>query len=250
MQGLAIKGNALYAGGMFTDTVDINPLPDSVGLVAVGTSDGFLLKMNISRDTLTATGCQGSFSFNDKTYTASGIYFDTLTSSLGCDSIATLNLTIIPNPQLTLDNGTLTASDADSYQWLSCDANMTVPGASEQTYTPVISGSYAVITTTGGCTDTSECLQVEVTCVDELSPGNKVLLYPIPTHGMVQIQAEQSLQGMDIRLMNAVGQTMALYPNVSGKTYSFDMSVYASGMYYVEISKGGKVLLRKKVTKL
>ena len=40
-----------------------------------------------------ATACN-SYEWNGNTYTSSGTYVDTLVSSVGCDSIATLNLTV------------------------------------------------------------------------------------------------------------------------------------------------------------
>lgn len=51
----------------------------------------------LNNDTSTVTAC-GSYnwSVNNQTYTSSGIYTDTLASIFGCDSILTLNLTILP----------------------------------------------------------------------------------------------------------------------------------------------------------
>ena len=48
------------------------------------------------------TACN-SFTFNNQTITQSGIYFDTLTNSTGCDSIITLNLTINNSTSNTLN---------------------------------------------------------------------------------------------------------------------------------------------------
>ena len=39
-----------------------------------------------------------SYTWNDSTYTSSGVYTQTFTASNGCDSIVTLNLTVIPPP--------------------------------------------------------------------------------------------------------------------------------------------------------
>lgn len=72
----------------------------------------------------------------------------------------------IPVALTTLNGTTLTANliAGATYQWLDCgNANAIIPNAAAQTYTPTVSGSYAVkITTGGGCTATSVCTEVPV----------------------------------------------------------------------------------------
>ena len=48
------------------------------------------------------TAC-GTYTFNGELKTTSGQYFDTLTNAIGCDSIITLNLTILPLSYTTID---------------------------------------------------------------------------------------------------------------------------------------------------
>ncbi|MFM2225198.1 MAG: hypothetical protein RJA07_1400 [Bacteroidota bacterium] len=60
----------------------------------------------ISQTTLTQSICSNqSYSFKNKTLTASGIYIDTLTNYLGCDSFVILHFTIKPIKQTTLTQG-------------------------------------------------------------------------------------------------------------------------------------------------
>ena len=80
----------------------------------------------------TATACD-QYVWNGKTYTESGMYIDTIPSSLGCDSIVTMHLTI--NNSTTIEQ-TITA--CDSYAW------------NGETYTQ--SGEYVYTTTAAnGC---------------------------------------------------------------------------------------------------
>ena len=52
----------------------------------------------ITRDTI----CAGdTYTWNGKTYTKPGSYTDTLQNIYGCDSIVTLNLTVLPDPPIT-----------------------------------------------------------------------------------------------------------------------------------------------------
>jgi len=50
------------------------------------------------------TVCDGAdYSFGDRALTQTGVYVDSLTSSLGCDSIVTLQLTQVPDPGIRAD---------------------------------------------------------------------------------------------------------------------------------------------------
>lgn len=56
---------------------------------------------------VTDTICTGlTYSVGDRTYTTTGIFVDTLPSSLGCDSIVTLDLTVLDDPGLVVDFAT------------------------------------------------------------------------------------------------------------------------------------------------
>lgn len=64
-----------------------------------------------------------------------------------------------------------------TYQWLDCDNNYyALIGATNQTYTPPATGNYAVEVTLNGCVDTSACMLVDFTGIEELFSGEKVLI--------------------------------------------------------------------------
>src|SRR3989338_2544999 len=95
-------GNGFPEGGVLS----INMLQNQKILAAGsfthydGTGRNRLALLNnciTNNDSSTITAC-GSYNWpvNNQTYTSSGIYTDTLTNNFGCDSILTLNLTIIP----------------------------------------------------------------------------------------------------------------------------------------------------------
>ena len=79
-----------------------------------------------------------TWSLNNQTYTSSGVYYDTIPSTSGCDSIVTLNLTIL-NP--TNVNDVQTA--CDSYDWI--DGN---------TYTSSTNTPTFVLQNAAGCDST------------------------------------------------------------------------------------------------
>lgn len=64
-----------------------------------------------SATTINASICQGnSVTIGSHTYTTSGTYIDTLQTSTGCDSIITTNLTVNPNPYVSLGSDTAICS--------------------------------------------------------------------------------------------------------------------------------------------
>src|SRR5439155_471489 len=85
------NGLTLTAAGTYSDT-----LTSAAGCDSIAT---LILNVNaVLRDTTTQTICQNQlpYTWNGLTLTAARTYSDTLTSAAGCDSIATLILTVNP----------------------------------------------------------------------------------------------------------------------------------------------------------
>ncbi len=93
-------------------------------------------------------------------WTTSGTYSDTISNFAGCDSIITINLSMLANSTISINGLTLTCNDtnATSYQWVNCNNGyLPIQGATQQNFTVQQSTNYAVIVNNNGCTDTSEC---------------------------------------------------------------------------------------------
>ena len=87
------NGKSYNASGIYYDT----------SMNAVGCDSIAALQLTVKAKSYSTTDIgicesQKSFFWNGKTYIASGIYYDTLINSVGCDSIASLQLTIKPEP--------------------------------------------------------------------------------------------------------------------------------------------------------
>lgn len=91
--------------------------------------------------TETTTACDSfTWSFNGVTYASSGVYTDTLTSSTGCDSVATLDLT------LGYSNGSSqTVVTCDSYTWPTNGVTYTQSGTFQSVFTNA-SGCDSIVT--------------------------------------------------------------------------------------------------------
>jgi PKD repeat protein len=113
--------------------------------------------------------------------TESGQYYFNLSSqNYSCDSVLVLDLTVnytdSVETSLDIDQYTLTAeaSNAD-FQWFDCDNSVELPGLTDDSFTPWVSGLYSVIVEQNGCVDTSACVSFSpIACSSNFS------LYPNP----------------------------------------------------------------------
>jgi hypothetical protein len=103
-----------------------------------------------------------------------------------CDSLieTTVNVTQIDN-SITQTGVMLEANQGGAtYQWLDCDDNNAIlNGETNQSYTPAITGNYAVEMTINGCADTSDCFLVDYTGIEELFAGEKELVKVVDLMG-------------------------------------------------------------------
>jgi PKD repeat protein len=67
-----------------------------------------------------------------------------------CVSLAPTTNIVANNIWANISGGT--------YRWIDCNTNTIIPGATLQSYSPTLSGDYAVEITINGCTDTSSCI--------------------------------------------------------------------------------------------
>ncbi|WP_341904875.1 T9SS type A sorting domain-containing protein [Fluviicola taffensis] len=193
---------------------------------------------------ITQTACD-AFTLNGQNYTTTGIYTQNLTNAAGCDSTLTLNLTINHSPNMTaVDNGnaSITASQASTYQWIDCSTGNALVGANSQTFTASINGIYAVIGTSTGCSDTSNCITI-----DNLGLGEQSLfdlrLAPNPTQDLIAVQFEGMHAWLTIR--DAQGKQLARQHVVSGEQIS--LKNYADGVYLFEFHTTKGIATRRVV---
>lgn len=121
-QSMRIGSSVYTSTGIYYDT-----LTSYNGCDSVVTSN--LTVLLNSTHTITDSLCFGySITVGSSTYTLGGTYYDTLSNSLGCDSVVTTNLTILPNNTTTIYDS-LCAGDSYLGQAIYSDTilNVTVP---------------------------------------------------------------------------------------------------------------------------
>ncbi len=172
--------------------------PDSVY------SNGITITVGISTtDTIKDTICQNDiYLFGGDTLTTSGVYFDTVTNSAGCDSITRLELDVLPVPIVIANsdvdtigvggtvNFTPNGSNASNYYWDFGDGNSSTLNTVSHTYN--VPGVYTVVLRGDllfGCSsyDTLTIVVINDIGINEQNKINLLTVYPNPTFGELNI---------------------------------------------------------------
>lgn len=152
-------------------------------------------------------------------------------NSAGCDSVVTLNLTItqIPSASISITGNNITASPSGlNYQWIDCNnGNVPIAGATNAVFAPGANGSYAVVVSDNGCSDTSACVNFTLVGI-EAESVSQIQVYPNPTDGKVLIRSEVKIARVDV--WDASGRLLE-----SSDSNFVDLSGYAKGIYFLRI---------------
>jgi alpha-tubulin suppressor-like RCC1 family protein len=164
-----------------------------------------------------------------------------LTSTNGCDSTITLNLSIESiDLSISESNGTLTANQAGvNYQWIDCSSNLPILGETDQVFTPSSDGSYAVVLN-ANCSDTSDCFDFETSNVTELN--SRVSIAPNPTNSSVIIK--NSTFPISTKIIDLTGKTLIDWSDESMQQM-IDLSKFQTGVYFVVIKSDFEQIIRE-----
>ena len=245
--------HTLTSSGIYYNTLqDVNGCDSVIELTLTVNPAAFM------SDSVTI--CEGDFyDFHGKTLSLADIYYDTLQTIHGCDSVFELVLTVNPLPEIPLITKTdnlLTSSIADSYQWY-CNG-VSILSATFQTYIYTENGKYSVeVTNEFGCTSISKEMDVNDVGIVETHCNASLRVYPNPTNNQLKIKNYEFKENEAIEIYNVVGQLMQKAPFNSpeeGKysppwklsvaevseglgeaTIVLDISHLANGMYFLKV---------------
>jgi len=168
--------------------------------------------------TANETACE-SYTWNGSTYNQNGQYSFQTSSINGCDSTATLTLTINQPSSSTQSQISL-----DSYTW----------PVNGQTYTQ--SGTYtAVIPNASGCDSTITLdLTLSFTGIDE-QVNSKIIISPNPASEYFMIIAPEELIGESYSILDLNGKTLQ-EGTLTQKEQKIDIGNLSEGMYLFKIN--------------
>jgi hypothetical protein len=149
--------------------------------------------------------------FNGIIIDSPGLYYDTLISSLGCDSIIVLIVTstIIDTSLNLINSNTLEAGQSNgTYTWIDCSTSQIIANEITQSYTPITPGSFASIIEYNGCIDTTTCVSVVITNIEELTIDN-ISIFPNPFNNVINLLFSNDIKGVvEISLYDITGKKL------------------------------------------
>lgn len=139
-----------------------------------------------------------------------GVYGVTVTDQLGCSAsmeVEVLAGIFTPNLTVIQEGNILTALEADAlYQWINCADALPIPGATGHSFTPAMSGSYAVVLSRGACRDTSLCVEVMIVSTGEVEVVlQQAEAFPNPNDGQFSLRLPWAAA---LTLYDAAGRTL------------------------------------------
>jgi photosystem II stability/assembly factor-like uncharacterized protein len=166
----------------------------------------------------------------------SGNYEVIIPNQAGCDSIINIDLTINSVDVSIIDSSPTLSSNASGavYQWIDCGNNFqAIEGETEQLFTATENGSYALIITQENCTDTSDCIVITNTSIEEDLIEKTIHVYPIPAKGSVTIEFAKSYHEItiDVYYLNGAKYKSAYFTDLS----KVDIDIESPGFYILEI---------------
>lgn len=227
-------------GGYSGATVMLNPqtttnyyvvATDSLGCSQTDSVN--ITVLNPDSSTWTQTECD-SILFNGQLYTTSGIYEQIYSASNGCDSIITLNLTINSiDVSTTTLAGIITANSSNSaYQWLDCNSGYSIiPGETNQTFTPINTGNYCVIISNNGCVDTSTCVSITLSGINELQE-TELTIYPNPFTTKTKVTFSKEQKNCQLKIIGLFGEKI-ISKHFTGKQLIIEIDEMQSGIYFL-----------------
>jgi hypothetical protein len=228
---IVFDGQTLTMAGFYSDTLSTSGGCDSISVLNLTIGDYL-------RDTLDATICFGdSYMFDGQTLTTAGFYSDTLVTSGGCDSISVLNLSVtIVGNTVSVSGLTITANETNAtYVWVDCDNNYTAlsPAETGQSFTTTTTGNYAVILTNGTCVDTSACITLTTTGINDVNNEIEASIYPNPTTDIVNVKVTQ-LGAYSLTVMDVAGKVV-MSKTITDELSQLDFNGYDSGVYFITL---------------
>ena len=236
--------NAIF--GFFPIASDFNPATNNASVSFInGSSNYDTLSWNFGDGSAISTAVNPTHNFS-----CPGVKQVTLTiTNAFCNpdqmDTVTIPVTITDTQNafttgVTINASSLTADRnlaGTTYQWLDCDNNnLPISNQTAQTFSPLVSGNYAVQLTTNGCQSVSSCYPFNFLSSTVFTINDSIELYPNPTTGSITISRNELGEIKNIAIYNTLGVLV---------TDKLDLSEQASGLYFIKLTTDNGSVIKK-----
>lgn len=156
----------------------------------------------------------------------------------------------LPDPSLVFHDGVLKTDSIGTIQWL-LDGTI-IDNANTANYIPTLAGTYSVSVTNGPCTKESQTFEFVVTSLDERDGKFKLLVYPNPSDGQVNIRGVSDSKGtMKMQLFDVMGKNIVVQ-EISGDEFREGIVLHSGlpvGVYFIRITENNNSLLQKLIVR-
>ncbi|OXG09126.1 putative secreted protein (Por secretion system target) [Flavobacterium araucananum] len=151
------------------------------------------------------------------------------------------------DPIVEYSGGVLTSKVSNAtYQWINCsNGNSPISGATNQTFTPATTGTYSVVVALGSCSATSNCIAVTTLGTANFDPVSALKVYPNPSHGIFNIQIENSSK---LEVYDNLEKELKS-ENLTEGISKIDLSRFPSGLYFLKVTNENNQVKTVKVVK-
>ena len=193
-----------------------------------------------------------SMLWHDDYYSVAGLYYDSLLTVGGHDSIYRLDLKIISiDPSVTNSEEKFKASyDGANYQWINCATSEAIEGETSQYFTATENGDYAVIITDGECVDTSLCYSATGVGIMDLNGNvNQFKTYPNPVSKNGTLNIEGDFGKNDRLVIFGINGNIVYQESILNDIEKIHLSPQANnmkeGVYIIQIISNQNITTKK-----
>jgi hypothetical protein len=173
--------------------------------------------------------------YNGQVYSSEGDYVQTTENMFGCDSLIYINVDMMEMSfDLQNNNGVLSGGQqGNAYQWIDCNNNNSpISGATNSTFAPTSSGSFAVIVYGNNGSVTSDCIDFVYISVDEWD-ADFVNVYPNPCANTLYFTADRN-EHQFVEVLDVCGRVFLRQAIISGQN-QLNLTEAPSGTYFLRL---------------
>ena len=236
------NGSVVTTAGTYYDTISSSASCDSLNSYVVTITSSTI--QNVVSD----SGCVTYTTPLGNVISTSGTYYDTVASSLGCDSLIQYDIVIsgAVNDSVYRVGGRMTAFDTwAGHQWVRCDSNYKpIVGATSYWFLATLPGDYACIVTRGSCVDTSDCININPAGIEE-NKLNKFSVYPNPSSDIINIKSKDNLFIEELTILDVSGKVILK----KNKSSIVNIENFDSGVYLLKLKTSNGISTIKFIKK-